>query len=247
MKNIIFFAAIIFFGSCEPRQGKSVDEAPAAATGLTEIVAQEVLQASSYTYIKSQENNKDIWMAIPKREVQTGKTYYFDRAAAMEMVDFKSKDLERTFKSIYFLGGIFDTDQKSNITGNVVPNDENHKKKTPTQKQELNIEREEGVIAIGSLFDNKSDYENKKIKVKGIVTKYNGGIMNKNWVHIQDGTGGEKSFDLTITTLDVVEVGAIATFEGIVAVNKDFGAGYKYDLIMEDASQINKMSDTKVN
>ena len=71
--------------------------------------------------------------------------------------------------------------------------------------------------------------------------------MNRNWVHLQDGTGGEATFDLTITTMDQIEVGSLATFEGIVAVDKDFGHGYKYDLLLENAVLLNREPEIKVN
>ena len=93
----------------------------------------------------------------------------------------------------------------------------------------------------------KEEFANKNITVKGVVTKFNPNIMDKNWVHIQDGTGGENSFDLTITTMDNVEVGSIVTFQGMVALDKDFGHGYKYDLMLEEAVQLDKKSDVKVN
>ena len=252
MKKILFFAAVIFLGSCEPRQGKSVDEVPQKASQVNDIqvkthefVAQEVLQANSYTYVKGLEKGDEIWMAIPKREVEIGKTYYYEQA--MDMKNFKSKDLDRTFESIYFLSGISDQPNVVSQNGGKAPDDEFHKKKNPSQKQELNIQQEKGITSIGKLYDNLLDFENKKVTVKGIVSKYNPGIMNRNWVHIQDGTGGANSFDLTITTNDIVKVGAIVTFEGTIAINKDFGAGYKYDLIMEEAVQLNKKSDMKVN
>lgn len=248
MKRILFFAIVImFFGSCEPRQGQTAEEtqAPTTTTNMHEIVVEEVIQANAYTYIKVLEGSNSIWMAIPKRQVEVGNTYYYDQA--MEMKDFKSKDLDRTFESIYFLNSISDSPAAGTPMKAMSPDDENHKKQAPVQAQELNIEKEEGVISVGSLFENKSDYENKKVKVKGIVTKFNADIMNKNWVHIQDGTGGENSFDLTLTTMDIVSVGAIATFEGVVAIDKDFGAGYKYDLIIEEAIHTNKKSDMKVN
>ena len=250
MKKIIFFVIVIFWSSCEPRQGKSIDEVPSESseiqeTTLREIVVNEVLQANSYTYVKALEGDKEIWMAIPKREVEVGKTYYFK--PEMEMKDFKSKDLDRTFESIYFLSGISESPMPIAQMDGKAPDDEFHKKKAPVQKQELNIQKEEGIISVGYLYENKLDFENKTVKVKGIVTKFNPEIMNKNWVHIQDGTGGESSFDLTITTQDFVQVGAIVTFEGVIAINKDFGAGYKYDLIMEEANKLNKEPDMKVN
>ncbi len=250
MKRFFFLAIVIFLGSCEPRQGKSVDEIPSKTSGMQEttilkIIVQEVLQANSYTYVKGLERDKEIWMAIPKREVEVGKTYYFK--PEMEMKDFKSKDLDRTFESIYFLSGISENPRPITQMGGKTPNDEAHKKKDPVQKQELNIQKEEGITSIAKLYERKKDFENKTVTVKGLVTKFNPSIMNKNWVHIQDGTGEGDSFDLTITTKDYVKVGAIVTFEGTIAVNKDFGAGYKYDLIMEEAVQLNKGAEVKVN
>ena len=61
--------------------------------------------------------------------------------------------------------------------------------------------------------------------------------MGKNWVHLQDGTRFENKFDLTITTDVVVNKGDEVTFEGIITLNKDFGAGYSYDVLMEDGQQ----------
>lgn len=252
MKRILFIAILIYGSSCEPRQGKSVGEMPQKESHVAgkqaimhEFVAQEVLQANSYTYVKGLENGDEFWMAIPKREVETGKTYYYEKA--MEMKNFKSKDLNRTFESIYFLSGISDSSGGMTKAPSVAPEDEFHKKKDPSQQQALNIQQEEGITSIGKLYENLKDFENKKITVKGLVSKFNPDIMNRNWVHIQDGTGGANSFDLTITTNDIVKIGSIVTFEGIIAINKDFGAGYKYELIMEEAVQLNKKPDLKLN
>jgi hypothetical protein len=59
-------------------------------------------------------------------------------------------------------------------------------------------------------------------------------VMDKNWVHLQDGTRDGESFDLTVTTLEKATVGDIVEFEGTIVLNKDFGAGYVYDVIMEE-------------
>lgn len=59
--------------------------------------------------------------------------------------------------------------------------------------------------------------------------------MGKNWIHIQDGTKHNTSFDLTITTQNLPALNDEVTFKGTIMVNKDFGAGYFYDVIMENA------------
>jgi len=245
MKRVIFFAVVIFWFSCEPRQGQQVGEAPPKAAGIHEIVAKEVIQANSYTYVKAEEDGNEVWLAILKTEVEVDKTYYYEQA--MEMKNFKSKDLDRTFETILFLGAISDTPVVKKTAEMTMPNDDAHKKQEDIPRSEMNIDHEEGETAIGYLYENKESLANKKVIVKGIVTKFNPDIMNRNWVHIQDGTGGEATFDLTITTNDNIKVGSIASFEGTVAINKDFGAGYKYDLILEEAVLLNKKLEVKVN
>jgi hypothetical protein len=75
----------------------------------------------------------------------------------------------------------------------------------------------------------------KVVKVRGKVVKYNANILGKNWLHIQDGTGSAGSNDLLVSTSTKAKRGDTVLIEGKVALNKDFGAGYKYDLLVEDA------------
>ena len=247
MKKVIALVIVLGVFACEPRQGKSVEEVPATNTNtnLREIVVKEVLQANSYTYVKATESGNEIWMAIMKSDIEVGKKYYYDDA--MEMKNFESKDLSRTFESIYFLQGLYENPSDFTKIGVAAPNDAVHGEKTEPAQKDINIPEEEGVKSIAFLYDNKEDLASQKVVVKGVVTKYNPKIMNKNWVHIQDGTGDESSFDLTITTLDKVKLGDIVKFEGTVTINKDFGHGYKYELLLEDATQLDKKSDIKVN
>ncbi|MBK9017715.1 MAG: hypothetical protein IPM82_28755 [Saprospiraceae bacterium] len=83
------------------------------------------------------------------------------------------------------------------------------------------------------MIANISKYDGKTVKVTGKVMKVNPMIMGRNWLHIQDGSG--KNLDLTVTTVEQVQLGATVTLEGTIALNKDFGAGYKYDYILEGA------------
>ena len=75
----------------------------------------------------------------------------------------------------------------------------------------------------------------KSVKVRGKVVKYNPDILGKNWVHIQDGTGSPGSNDILVTTAGEAKRGDTVLVEGKVALHKDFGAGYKYSLLIEDA------------
>jgi len=92
-----------------------------------------------------------------------------------------------------------------------------------------------GGVTIADLYAKKTSFSGKTIKVKGQVTKFSPEIMNKNWVHLQDGTENGGKFDLTVTTDATVKVGDIVCFEGKITLDKDIGQGYFYDILMEDA------------
>lgn len=105
-------------------------------------------------------------------------------------------------------------------------------------KVEVRIEPSEGITTLSDLFANKKNYSGKTIKVKGQITKINPSIMGKNWIHIQDGTSFEDQYDLTVTSDFIPEVGAIITVEGKIALDKDFGYGYVYPILMEEGKLV---------
>ena len=194
------------------------------------IVVKEVLQTNSYTYIQAEENGQLQWLAIPKMEASIGETYYFH--GGMEMIDFKSKELNRTFSSILFLNGVVDPEIVEE--GKIIVNDSPQKSKPIEEKLDVNIKPASGGITIAELFSNKEKYANKVVNIRGKVTNFNSNIMSRNWIHMQDGTSNSGEFDFTATTADEVNVGDIITIEGIITLDKDFGAGYFYNIIMEN-------------
>jgi hypothetical protein len=201
----------------------------AAAAELHTAVVQEVIQATSYTYLKVKEADNEFWIAVTKRQIEPGATISF--ADALEMTDFQSKDLQRTFDKIYFVSRIVGDGLSESQQSMSMP----LRMKPELEKKEISIEPAQGGVTIGELFANRNSYGDKTVLVKGQVTKVNRAIMDRNWVHLQDGTSDSGSFDLTVTTNDDVKVGDVVTFEGKIALNKDFGAGYTYEVIMEQA------------
>ena len=105
-------------------------------------------------------------------------------------------------------------------------------------KADVKVEPCADCITIGRLLADKKSFSGKTIRVKGQVTKINEQIMGKNWIHIQDGTDAEGAYDLTITTAQTAAVGEIVTFEGKIALEKDFGYGYFYKVLMEEGQII---------
>jgi hypothetical protein len=97
------------------------------------------------------------------------------------------------------------------------------------------VAKSDGGVTIEELYARKSELTGKAVIVRGRVVKYNSGILGRNWVHIQDGTGAGGTHDLTVTTDDTVSVGDVVLVRGTAAVDRDFGMGYRYDLIVEEA------------
>ncbi len=232
---ILFIAVSGLFVSCGSSATESSDnDTVQPANGVHKVTVEEVIQTSTYTYLRVKENGTDFWVAISKSEVEKGGTYYFDNE--IEMKDFESKELNKTFESIFFVDNFRDKPEKEqnniNLSGDFshgVPNN---------AKTEINVTKAEGGITIQELFANKEEYAGKTVKIKGKIVKVNSAIMGKNWVHLQDGTSYEDKYDLTITTLEEHNKDDVVTFEGIITLDKDFGAGYFYDVIMEDGKAL---------
>ena len=208
---------------------------------LREVVVKEVIHTTSYTYLKMKEEGDVYWGAVPRNDnIVEGNTYYFD--SYMEMENFPSKELERTFDNIYFIQTFSD---KPFPAAPVMTQDKKGSSLVGDMEVE-NITPVEGGITVAELFDNKADYAGKTVKVHGKVVKYTSAVMGKNWVHLQDGTVSGNNFDITITTSEVVNNGDVVTFEGVVVLDKDFGYGYAYEILIEDAKLIDVEESTSL-
>jgi len=230
MKNFILFAALAtIFVSCQLQDpNKEKNELPA---NVHEAKVKEVIQATNYTYMLIDVENRELWLAGPKTEASEGDIFYFKES--MKMKDFESKELKRKFDQILFVEKL---SKDPNDFEKKKPAHANYQADIKTTKENISIELGDGITSISKLFENKNEYNGKTITVKGIVTKYNAGIMNKNWIHIQDGTENGGKFDLTATSAGILcNVGDTLTLEGKVSLDKDFGYGYKYEVLLEDA------------
>ena len=113
-----------------------------------------------------------------------------------------------------------------------------HSSTISAEKLDITVEVAKDGINIAELISGKKSYKGKTVRIRGQVTKYNADIMDKNWIHLQDGTEQDGQYDLTITSDLTVEVGDLVTFEGKIALDRDFGFGYFYEIIMEEAKII---------
>ena len=246
MKKLVFvmFVLSVIAACTSPQQKPKKDTAQAGI--LKQVKIAEVIQAQSYTYLKVTDALVENWLAVNKQDYKVGADLFVNYTTAVTMENFHSKELNRDFTSILFVSQVSDqqqsaTEQPSGMGGGMggamgaqMPAG---KKVAPIQAN-VKIEPIAGGITIAELYANKAKYAGKKVKIKGSVVKVNDEIMGKNWVHLQDGTKNGDDFDLTFTTKATVLVNDVVIFEGVVAIDKDFTAGYVYPLIVEDAELI---------
>jgi hypothetical protein len=100
------------------------------------------------------------------------------------------------------------------------------------------LKKAEGGKSIAELYSEKAKLTGQQIRVRGKVVKYNAMIMGKNWLHIQDGTGSRGSNDLVVTSQSSAKVGDTVLVTGKIASNKDLGAGYKFEVMLEEATLV---------
>lgn len=205
---------------------------------LHQVTVKEVLNASAYTYLFVTEGEKEYWIAIPLTDVQVGQTYSYD--GGMEMKNFESKDLNRTFESVFFVESLIDTNAPVKAETNTAENPHGgmaQKAEGGSTSTKLmdGITLAKGAISLHDLFSGKDKLAGKTVMITGKVVKFNADIMAKNWIHLQDGTSFNGLNDILITSLAKLNVDEIVTLKGTVVLNKDLGSGYKYDILIEDA------------
>jgi hypothetical protein len=232
VKQLFFVFAIIFLsvGCKGPLSAPGTAE---AKPGVHKVVVNEVIHAGGYTYLNVSEKRKKIWLAVPGMQATKGDKISY--SGGLEMINFFSKELKRTFASVLFLESV----NIEAVAGeNAGMKNKVRMGEVKTEKINISIAPTEGCISLAKLLETKADYSGKTVRVMGKITKYNPDILGKNWIHIQDGSEFNGDFDLTITTDSQLAVGDTVTFEGKITLKKDFGYGYFYDVIMENGKLI---------
>jgi hypothetical protein len=237
----------------------------------------ETMDSGGYTYVSIKTNTgKALWVAGPKSSIKVGDL--LDVKKDMEMNNFTSNTLGRTFSSIYFVSSFQDKastqakrmpkslfpsiskltsksrassrtheptlDVSSHTHGSIsgVTGNSNHAFPSSSPSTKISISKAKGGYTIAEIFAKSDLLAGKEVLVRGQVVKFNEGIMEKNWIHIQDGTGNitDKTYDLTITCNQTTSVGQTILVKGILAKDKDIGAGYKYPVLLEKATVTTK-------
>jgi len=211
-------------------------EAPAPAVpGKTGKVV-ETMDAAGYTYIQVDTGSEKFWAAAPQFAVKVGDDVVVPEG--MPMPDYHSKTLDRTFDTVYFVPGVMvggAAAGQGEVPEGHPPMTGGSTKVEATEIDLSGISKAAGGQSVAEIFAKKAELAGKPVTLRGKVVKYSPEIMGKNWLHIQDGTGEAGSNDLTVTTMTPVKMGDTVVVKGLLAVDKDFGYGYQYALIVEDA------------
>jgi hypothetical protein len=224
MKNFLKMALVVLAAAIAVPAGVHTAYAQAALTG--KVV--ETMDSAGYTYVQIENNGKRTWVAVPETKVQKGQNISFGPGS--EMKNFRSNTLNRTFDSIIFSEGVRTQGGKEKAAG--------AKGGAAAASEKIKVDKAAGPDAytVAEIFKNSKQLQEKKVVVRGKVVKVSAAVMNKNWVHIQDGTGAAGSNDLVVTSNDLPKVGDIVTATGTLYNDKDFGGGYRYKVIIEQGS-----------
>lgn len=214
------------------------DDHPAATAQTSPPVKGKVLevkQVETYTYLLLKTQNGDMWAAVARAPVKKGATVSIENVTVMN--NFESKTLKQTFPTILF-GNLVNSSGKAKDTqfiGTAYP---------VFEKREIiadvKVAKAKGANAktVAEIISRSAELKDKPVLVSGKVVKYNPGIMGKNWVHLRDGSGSaaDNNNDILVSTLNPAKVGDIVTAKGIVRTDNDFGAGYAYKVLIEEAT-----------
>ncbi len=236
MKSIkLILVLFMMFGlfACQKKEAPKTSNVK-LPEGVHAVKVEDFINVPNYTYLQVTENGNEYWIAAPQTKVEKGETIYYSNG--MEMKNFHSNTLNRTFDVIYFVQNISTEPgqgQKQTLS-NV------HQQANNSARENISVEPLKGGKTIAQIFNDKQSLAGKTVKIRGKVTKYNPDIMGRNWIHIQDGTEAGSNFDILITSKDETALGKTIVAEGMVAVNKDFGAGYSYPVMIENAKIISQ-------
>jgi hypothetical protein len=244
-----------------PAQAPAAD-APAAAAGGVRGKVVERIDAAPYSYLRIAGPSGEVWAAVPQAAVENGVEVVIENP--MPMDGFESKTLNRKFEKIYFgtLAGQGGAPQAGAPAGGApgamppgsmppgsmppggmppggIAAQHAAAGAGPADVGDVKVPKATGANArtISEIHAQKAQLKEKKVTVRGKVVKSNAGIMGKNWIHVRDGSGSQEKGDndLTVTSESAASVGEVLVITGVVRVDKDFGAGYAYPVIIEEA------------
>ena len=225
LKSLAAIAALLLAATTFTAQAAPA-QPPTSLAG--EVV--ETLNVESYTYLRLKTKDGEVWAAVPATTVKKGAQVTIGNSMTME--NFESKTLKRKFDKIVF-GQIVDPSAKPATTPAAMP-------AAPAPAAAVApVPKATGADArtVAEVVKGKATLRDKTVLVHARVVKANLGIMGKNWLHLQDGSGAasDGTNDILVTTKDQAAVGDIVTVKGTVHTDVNLGSGYAYAVLIEDA------------
>jgi hypothetical protein len=248
MRSILFLAAISLLackrrplpGSAEAAPSEQITTAsvarqlaaPSAPEALRGSV-QEKIDVEQYSYLRIASPTGDVWAAVPKSAVAVGATVTV--SGAMWMENFKSETLSRTWPRIAF--GVLQDDAAPPAKPHGAAMSAGGAESVPAAVGDVKVAKASGPQGrtISDIYAQRGKLKERSVAVRGKVVKVTNGVMGKNWLHLRDGSGQGPTADLTVASVETAGVGATVLVTGIVRLERDLGAGYHYDVIVEDA------------
>ena len=200
------------------------------------------LNTGNYSYIEFESNGKPFWLATVKMTVSPGSPIQFK--GGQIMANFHSKSLNKDFPEIIFSNYVKVGMEKARqagppsagMAGSVDHQKYQKQTSVPVVIEKGSIKKASGGFTVEELFSKKKQLVGKNVKIRGKIVKYTPGIMGKTWIHLRDGTGSAKTNDLTVTTTSNAKNGDTILVSGKLSLNRDFGQGYIYEVIIENAN-----------
>lgn len=201
------------------------------------------MNALGYTYVLVDTDSEQVWAATPQFTVSVGDTVVVPDGMAMH--NYHSQTLDRTFDVVYFVESILNASSAtaSTDTPEAAQMPDGHPPISgmggtdPSPITVTGIEKMEDGHNIAEIYADRDNLSGQEIQLRGKVVKFSPQIMGTNWIHLQDGSGNPEAgtHDLTLTSNTQLKVGDVVIASGKLTVDKDFGHGYAYDLIVENA------------
>lgn len=232
-------------GGCTKSADQAAAENPALSApvppGMVRGKALETMNSGGYTYVFMDTGQERRWIAALETPVEVGDVVQTD--PGMVMTGFTSNTLDRTFDTIFFVGALQNLSRGTQPAPQVAaelpaghPDIGAAAPATATAPVEAIEAYAEGKD-IAWVHANKDELAGKEITLRGKVVKYNPGILGWNFLHVQDGSGTAAAGDndLIVTTAATTAVGETVVLTGNIVLDKDFGAGYSYPVLLDDA------------
>ncbi len=216
-------------------------QAPAVGSSVSVLSGRvaETMNSGGYTYILLDRGGKKTWVALPEMQVSKGEEVSLNPGT--EMVNFHSNTLNRTFNKIIFSPGPVSNGNLGGVCRGLsvdmggCPANLGMGMVTPMQRVKVKKATGPNAYTIAELYKKRKELNHKEVVVRGKVIKALPKIMNRNWIHLQDGSGSpeKRNYDLVVTSSALPSVGDVVTFSGTLYADKDFGIGYRYKVIVE--------------